>query len=380
LLSLPPIINSEHSKITTNTKNVFIEATATDLTKALIVLNQVVAAFSQYCSDKFTIERVRVVYEEDGKVDILPRFDCPQFETSASYISTGVGVSLSPPQIQQFLSRMQLDCKITSDDGALSVAAPITRPDILHAVDIMEDVAIAFGYNNIKKTVPQCQTVGYQQPINRLTDQMRLGVAQAGYVEVLTFALISRNENFDFLRRKDDGKTAVILDNSVTIGFDLVRSSLLPCMLAVLFSNKSLPLPLRVFEVSDVMLLDDTRDRGCRNERRVSAAYYGLTSGFEQIHGLLDRIMLLNEAEFAPDYEDAVRKAADKKLDEPPKPKYLYHIEPSKSATFFPGRGADVIVNGTRIGEFGILHPEVLKNFQLDMPCTVLELNLEYFL
>ncbi|CAJ0947910.1 unnamed protein product, partial [Mesorhabditis belari] len=72
LCSLPPIINSNHSKISLNTKNVFIEVTATDLQKATIVLDTIVIMFSQYCKNEFTVEPVEIFYEADGRTEEYP--------------------------------------------------------------------------------------------------------------------------------------------------------------------------------------------------------------------------------------------------------------------------------------------------------------------
>lgn len=190
VLSLPPIINSDHSKITLNTKNVFIEVTATDLTKAKIVLNTVCAMFSEYTSDKFTSEIVEVI-TSDGKSTFYPDFSVYNLEVDVDYITSlsGIGASLKINQIADLLDRMSLTTTIV-DDKKVSVAVPITRSDVLHACDVVEDVAISFGYNNIQRVVPQTLTTGKQVPINKFTDQLREVVGMYGFTEVLTFALV----------------------------------------------------------------------------------------------------------------------------------------------------------------------------------------------
>jgi len=127
---------------------------------------------------------------------------------------------------------------------------------------------------------------------------IREGIAQAGFMEVLTFALISRDENFKMMGLVDDDKTAVTLANAKAQEFQLVRTSLLPGLLKVLFSNLAYPLPIKIFELSDVAVLDSSRDVGSRNVRRLGALYTGTTSGFEVVHGLLDRLMALNDSRF----------------------------------------------------------------------------------
>ena len=83
------------------------------------------------------------------------------------------------------------ESKATDADN-IEVTIPPTRHDVLHPVDIYEDVAIAYGYNNLEKTIPKTMTIATQQPINKLTDQLREQVAQAGFTEALTFSLCSR--------------------------------------------------------------------------------------------------------------------------------------------------------------------------------------------
>lgn len=92
---------------------------------------------------------------------------------------------------------------------------------MLHAVDIIEDVAIAYGFNNIPKRVAPTLTVGAPDPINLLTDLLRMEISRAGYTELLTHGMCSAAENFDYLRRKNDGKSAVVLSNPATIEFEV---------------------------------------------------------------------------------------------------------------------------------------------------------------
>jgi len=366
VLSLPPIINGDHSKIKLSTKNVFIECTATDHTKANIVLNTMIAMFSQYSEEPFTCERVQVTYEEDGRQASYPDLRSQSFTANPEYINKSVGINITPEDMCSILERMQLPTTFDKEGNVLNVEAPITRSDILHACDIMEDVAIAYGYNNINRTVPSTNTVGREQPLNKFGDLVREAVAQAGYTEVLTWTLIGHKENFEYMNKEDDSKTAVVLGNPASLEFDIVRTSLLPGLLKTLHSNQASNLPLRIFELGDVCLLDSGRDVGARNARRIAALYCSTTSGFEMIHGLLDRIMEVNEAVFEIDLQNGA-----------PAKKHVYAIRKSDDASFFPKRRADVLLNGKKIGVFGIVHPHVLKAYDIPFTCSALELDLE---
>lgn len=115
---------------------------------------------------------------------------------------------------------------------------PPTRSDVIHACDIWEDAAIAYGYNNIARVDPSVATYGKQQPVNQLSDHLRLVISQAGYSEALTFALCSTDDAFKFLRREDDGRTAATIANPVTEEFQIVRVNLLSGLLKTISENR----------------------------------------------------------------------------------------------------------------------------------------------
>jgi phenylalanyl-tRNA synthetase beta chain len=181
-----------------------------------------------------------------------------------------------------------------SSQDLVDVLVPITRADVLHQCDIMEDVAIAYGFNNLKRSFPgKSGTIAQPLMVNKLTDIVRLEAAMAGWSEVMPLTLCSHDENFAWLNRKDDGNTAVKLANPKTAEYQVVRTSLLPGLLKTIKENKHHSVPIKVFEVSDVAFKDLALERKSRNERHFAAAWYGKTSGFEVVHGLLDRVMLM---------------------------------------------------------------------------------------
>ena len=153
VLSMPPIINGDHSKMSVNTKNIFIECTATDATKARIVLNTIVTLFSEYCSNKFTVEPVNVKYEESQDAGPLtfPQFNYRTESVSAIKANRFIGVEISVDKMTESLTKMCLTSKLREDGDTIDIVIPPTRADILHACDIYEDIAIAYGYNNIQK-------------------------------------------------------------------------------------------------------------------------------------------------------------------------------------------------------------------------------------
>lgn len=364
VMSVPPIINSDHSKISLGTKNVFIEITATDETKALVALNTITIEFSQYCADACTVEAVQVIYTDAGneRTVITPDFSDREEIVEAEYINRCIGLSLSAQEMVGYLKKMFVEAEVVGDSNGqqIRVFVPPHRSDIFHACDIMEDVAIAYGFNRIPKSIPKSSTIAAAFPLNKLTDLLRREVALVGFSEVLTLTLCSHKENFEYLKRVDPGNEAVVLSNPKTIEYEVVHTSLVPEMLKTISSNKKMPLPIKVFQIADVVLQDPSTDVGARNERRLCAVVCDLTSGFEVIHGLLDRIFQMVGISMNP-------------VDG-------YSIQTSSIPMYFPGRQAEILYQGKVVGSFGIVHPEVLDKFEVPNVASLIELNIEPFL
>ncbi|XP_076320499.1 phenylalanine--tRNA ligase beta subunit isoform X4 [Tachypleus tridentatus] len=355
----------DHSRITLETKNVLIECTAVDLYKAKVVLDTLVCMFSQYCKEPFTVERVEVT-QANGRKSVFPELIYQQAVVSVNEINKRLGINENSTTVVELLKKMSIHSTIVEgkkggQTSKISVSVPPTRHDIIHSCDIMEDVAIAYGYNNIKMSIPHTATIAEQCPLNKLTDQLRGELSQCGFTEALTFTLCSKEDISDKLRRTNGTSEAVHIANPKTIEFQVARTTLVSGLLKTLQANKKMPLPLKLFEISDVVLKDNTRDVGAHNERRLCAVNYNKSPGFEIIHGLLDRIMQLLEICYG-------------------KEKDGYFIQTAEDPAFFPGRCANVVLRGKNIGKLGVLHPEVVTAFDLSLPCAVLEINIQPFL
>jgi len=402
IMSLPPIINGSKSKITLYTKNVLIECTGTDLTKANIVLDTIVAMFSEYCSKPFSVEPVQVNFMGGKNCDVVTQsYITPIMSTRTeivpvNFCNSVIGIDIKAENMVHLCNKMQLGpSEIVEENktSMLKVYIPPTRSDILHHVDIAEDVGIAYGYNNITKKTPKTSSVGKEQPLQALSDLLREEIARAGYTEILTHGLSSMYDNFSALRKKSSG--AVILSNPANIEYEMVRTSLLPGLLKTLQHNKSTSFTsgFRIFEISDIVLLDDEHIVtetiiGAKNIRRLCALYAGPTSGFEIIHGLVDRIMVL--CEVTPE-EDYIKISARKQESRYTigKEGWRYTISELKEGChhncgiFFPQRSAEVLltspneVDKISIGTFGVVHPEILHKFDIKYPCSCMEIDIE---
>jgi phenylalanyl-tRNA synthetase beta chain len=397
-LSLPPIINGDISKITLDTKNVFIECTATDLTKAHIVLDTIVTMFSEYCAQPFTVEPVTVNYEgaTSGSIAesyVTPKLSTRQEHASVAMINSLIGINLAAVDMQALCNKVTLGpAQLLENDTILQVTVPATRSDILHPVDIAEDIGIAYGYNNIVKRVPTTSSVGGEFPLNLMGDLLREEIGRAGYIEVLTHGLCSIHDNFTALRRTVG--PAVSLSNPANVEYQVIRTTLLPGLLKTLQHNRAASFAdgFKLFEISDVVLPDDQHVFtetvvGTRNARRLCAVYAGPTSGFEVIHGLVDRIMALSEVSPSEAYLPASARSKDDAY-RISREGWTYSIQALsadhvESPTYFDNRAAAVMLSTPQepvprcIGTFGILHPQVLSAFDILYPASSMELDLE---
>ncbi|KAF1744125.1 hypothetical protein MXB_3270, partial [Myxobolus squamalis] len=329
ILSMPPIINSYHSRLTLATRNIFIECTATDLVKANIVLNAIVTCFSRYCAKPNTIGPVEII-NPDKKSTIYPELVVHNFHVSTIWLNKNIGIDVSRETHCLNLNRMGLDCSFDSCGDSIHVTVPPNRPDIIHKFDILEDAAIAFGFNNIPRCFPHISTTASMASLNDMTTRLNLNDSSI-----------------------DSSLLPVKIDSPYE--HNCVRNSLIPGILKTISSNRKLALPIKIFEVSDIVIRDSSKANKAVNQRNLCAIYCAASSGFEFIHGVLDKIMSSVEINAS--------------------------FVSSTIPMYFPLRSCEVVVNKTVIGHMGILHPIVSKNFEIHQAvCSALEINVEKLL
>ncbi|KAL9577207.1 MAG: hypothetical protein Q9212_006511, partial [Teloschistes hypoglaucus] len=228
-----------------------------------------------------SVEPVKIISPHNHQSRQTPDLTPRETQAEVSYINKCCGLSLSPSDICALLKRMSHSASPSrSSADLIDVHVPPTRADVLHQADIMEDVAIAYGFNKLPRSFPsKSGTVAQPLMINKLSDIVRLEAAMAGWSEVMPLILCSHDENFAWLNRKDDGTTAVRLANPKTAEYQVVRTTLLPGLLKTIRENKHHGVPMKIFEVSDVAFKDLSLERKSRNERHFAAAWYGKSSG-----------------------------------------------------------------------------------------------------
>lgn len=203
------------------------------------------------------------------------------------------------------------------------------------------------------------------------------------------------------MHHKDDGNTAVKIANPKTLEFQVVRTTLLPGLLKTIRENRSHPLPIKVFETSDVVFKDVSRERQARNVRHAAAVWCNKTAGFEIVHGMLNRAMKMldiprignedGKAETGYYIKESSGMCRVISFS------ILFFLHAIIDPVYFPGRAATIYyrppglnVSGIsstiererkdlEIGSLGILDPTVLAKFEIGYPCSALEFSLEPF-
>jgi len=193
----------------------------------------------------------------DGRTQVTPEFRPHEFRTTVRYVNAVLGTAIGEQQMVKLLTKMSLSVK-GDEAGNLVVTPSETRSDIFHSVDIAEDVAIAYGYNKIERRLPPATASKGEVPINQVSDLVRHAVVEAGFSKVLNWALVLQEDNYDKLCLPRDDGLAVKVANPQGSEFQMLRTNLLPGALKILSENVGrAPLPLKLFEVGDVTLIDD---------------------------------------------------------------------------------------------------------------------------
>ncbi len=337
-ISFPPIINAEKTRVTERTTDLFIDVTGFDenVDKALNILATMLADRGG------TLESVEIIYPErkETKPDLSPK----KMRVSKNEIFGLLGFKLDDEEIRVALERMRFGVEEIDEKGVY-VLVPPYRADIMHEWDVIEDIAIGYGYDKIKPEYPPTNAIGETHPWNEMKEIVREVMIGLGFLEVITFTLTNERIQYDFMRRKipKPWENYVPVMHPLTEEHTIVRTDILPKLLEVLSKNKHHPMPQKIFEVGDVVV-------GMRNRLRLACCITHSRANFSEIRSTVQAVM--------------------KELD------LRWDSEESDNSAFIEGRRADVIVDGKKVGVFGEIHPEVLEKFELTNPVSAFELDI----
>jgi len=247
-LSLPPIINAEETKLTCATRHVLIDVTGSNLPvvgKALAILATALVELDP--EGNAVIERVEMAYPD--RVEMTPALEIESFTVDPERAASRLGVSVSRADCVELLRRMRHGVE-DSGGGPLSVTVAPYRNDIMHEVDLIEDIGIAYGYHNVPCTLVPTFTAGESLSINRLGRVAAQALTGLGFTEVLSLVLTSEKDQYEKLRRRVMERR-VMVANPASVEQTMLRENLYASLLEQLSMNTDHPLPQRIFEVGD---------------------------------------------------------------------------------------------------------------------------------
>ncbi len=343
VLSFPPIINGTLTTVTEDTTDLFIDCTGSSFEAIRTCLDIVSTSLAEHGG---TIESVTLPPIDGApwpsEPIVTPVVEGEPMTVTHDHISSLVGTDLSQEDVLTSLSKMGLKAEFHGDD--VVVTPPSFRGDILHPVDIIEDVAIGYGYNDIPMSLPKNATLGREFSRNDVIRALRSTMVGLGFQEIVTLHLRGPEEEFDRIRRE---RTDVpTISNPIGVETSILRASLLPSMLRMLSDNRHRPLPQMVFEIGQVY-------QGSEQRTVAGWAVIDASAGYTQAKSNMEAIMRNLSSAF--------------------------NIKSMEDPSYLEGRQAALMKEGTTIGGYGEVHPEVLENFELGYPTISGEFYLDEF-
>ncbi|MBS3051841.1 MAG: phenylalanine--tRNA ligase subunit beta [Candidatus Aenigmarchaeota archaeon] len=344
-LSFIPILNADENKIDNKTKNLFIEVTGTDEKTVTEVLNIIISTFGDRGAK---MHKVKIKYPDTGII-YTPNTSPKMMSLEPKYVNKILGLNLRNYEIIEYLQRMGHDAVEINKEN-IEVTIPIYRTDIMHAMDIVEDVAIAFGYENFEAVIPNISTIGEENPLEVFASRLRSLMVGHELQEVFTFILTNKKNLFNKMNVKETeiAETA----NPKTEEYNVVRNWLLPSLIEILERNQHHEYPQNIFEVGDVVILNPYTDTGTETKKRLALAMCHSKTNFAEIKSIVESMMKnlgINN----------------------------YKIEEAEHKSFVAGRCAKIGIDSIELGVFGEINPVVLENWKLEMPVSTAEIDID---
>lgn len=344
ILSFPPIINGDHTTVTADTTEFFIDVTGWDYRSCEACLMLIAMQLEEYGG---TIESVKVT-SCDGLVKHLPNGDAIEHKLPTQLLNGLIGDSLEENQISSAINRMG-GTLISKDDEYIKLSMPRWRFDILHPVDLLEDIAIGHGYENLGTDIAKSPMTAVPRKDNNILRRIRDSMQGLGMMQIQSLTLSNDLDQFTLMRWDNVGEVTRIT-NPITIDHTLLRQYLMPGLLRLLSSNRHHDLPQSVYELGTVV-------RGHHNSTRLAFLVAERSGGFAAIRGKIQaflRDLGSQDHEIVP--------------------------LPDNEGPWLAGRAAKVSVNGIHIGCFGEIDPNVAEQFELKVPLNGAEFSVDQIL
>lgn len=343
IISFPPVINSEQTRVTGDTRNLLIDVTGNEIGPVSNALNILVTALADMGG---TLQSVIMDYY-DRKI-VSPDLSPKVMKFRPEYGRRILGLKLSDDQVAKALERCRMG--VRRRDRILEVEIPAYRVDIMHEVDLVEELALGYGFYKITPTVPKTLGIGEPHPLVELARKSRTIMVGLGYVE--TMNLILTNDDIHYRRMRMRNGDAVRLLNPVSADFSIMRTSLLPGLMKNLMDNTHESYPQRIFESSDIILRQPDSPVKTRRVLHLAGVSSHAGAGFTEARSVVESVLRNLDVEGWRVVEDS-------------------------QPFFVEGRAAKMVIEDHEVGIVGEVHPEVLSNFLLENPVAAFEIDLE---
>lgn len=344
VLSIPPIINSNFTgKVSEETREVFIECSGFDFKFLMPAMNVLVAALIDRGAK---VEAVKVVYP--GKVIFTPDLTPKKTSVDVDFVNEISGLKLSSKEIIKLLEQARYDV-VKIKGKKIELLYPAYRQDIMHARDVAEDVIISYGYNKVEPELIKFKTRGEINKSEILSETVIEKMVELGFQEILSYTLTNKENLFNKMNLKEE--KVVEIENPVSLNWNVFRRWLLPSLMEFYSNNQHVEYPQKIFEVGDVILIDEKLETRTRDVRKMAGAISNSKVSYDDIAVVLEAFLSSL--------------------------KIKYKLRKTNHPSFIVGRVAEILVKNKSVGFVGEIHPSVLKNWQLDMPVAAFEIGLE---
>ncbi len=341
VLSFPPIINGIYTQLSPDTRDIFIDVTGLELNTLMQTINLLTTTLAEYGGSIYSV----TVYYPDGDTVVSPSLQYERIKVSIDYIKSLIGVELSLDEITESVEKARLDVSSISDKE-IEVVVPPYRVDIMHPVDIVEDVMIGYGLWRLSPTLPNVVTVGAPDGFNVFKDRLSLIMVGLGFQEVMNSVLTNPEEQF--VKMNLDPVDYIEVESPKSSLYRILRRWIIPRLMTNLYRSKSEDYPQKIFEIGEVVYPAGDK---VIEETHLAAAVAGSKQDYTVIKAALDGFM---EAIGIGDY----------------------HVVDGAHRSFIPGRVGYIVVGEEEIGIIGEIHPSVILNFQLAVPVAAFEINI----
>ncbi|MDQ4072827.1 MAG: phenylalanine--tRNA ligase subunit beta [Thermoproteota archaeon] len=349
VLSFPPVINGESTRMGPKTNNIFVEVTSTNKRSAEDMLS--ILSFELHDMG-FQIIKVNIDLPMEGIIK-TPDLKPIVMQIADSYINSVLGLGLTKTDIIKSIEKSRCSAKIM-ENGLIECLVPKYRIDIFHPIDICEEVAIGYGINQLSSYLPDVYLFGKKSRITKTTDNIREILVGLGFIEIINSSIISKEVLLNYFSNSDMQweKDILYVENTKNSQFDALRSSVVPSMMATLSINIHEKYPQKLFEIGKIFHV--------KNSRIVES----LSLGVVIAHNNTDY------SEIKSVLQSLTKHCFNKEI-----------ITNSVNYSYFlEGHSAEVIMDEKVIGKIGEIHPYVLENFKLRTPVSAFQINLDFII